>query len=138
MDITDSLVETLVNEAYTARNRAHAPYSGFAVGAALADEHGDVYVGCNVENASYGATICAERGAVISAIARTGKPTFRALAVVTNDDPPAVPCALCLQVLAEFCSPEFPIFLATLDGTVHRTLKLRELLPIPFTSFRSS
>jgi homotetrameric cytidine deaminase len=131
----DPITGQLVEAARKVRNNAYARYSGFAVGAAVADRTGEIYVGCNVENASYGATICAERGAVMSAVARNGTPDFRLLAVVTDEEPPAVPCALCLQVLAEFCEPDFPIVLAGAEGTVGRVLRLQDLLPLPFTSF---
>jgi homotetrameric cytidine deaminase len=135
MDRNDPLVRELVNKARAAREHAYAPYSGFAVGAALVNQAGEIFTGCNVENVSFGATICAERNAVTTAVAHAGRPALQAIAVVTADEPPAVPCALCLQVLAEFCSPRFPIILAGESGKVDRVLQLRELLPQPFTSF---
>lgn len=121
--------------ASAAREHAHAPYSRFKVGAALALRGVEEPVtGCNVENASYGATICAERNAIAAAVARHGTFVIDHITVVTNHDPPAVPCALCLQVLAEFCAAETPIHLADTDG-VRQTITLGELLPYPFTSF---
>lgn len=122
--------------AIEARKRAYAPHSRFQVGAALKIEDiAEPIVGCNVENASYGATLCAERVALFQAVARFGRhhrPEWMVL--VTGNADPAVPCALCLQVMAELCSPEFTVFLANPLG-VEKTLQLRELLPHPFTSF---
>lgn len=93
-----------------------------------------IIYGCNVENASFGATICAERNAMFSAVAEYGRVSFDFLMVVTEADPPAVPCALCLQVMAEFCAPQMPVHLAT-PGGVQRTVAFRDLLPEPFTAF---
>jgi homotetrameric cytidine deaminase len=112
-----------------ARGRAYAPYSRFLVGAALVLENGDVVPGCNVENASFGATVCAERSAFLAAIARHGKIRPKALVLVT--EPEATPCGLCLQVMAEFCAPGFPVYLST-PAQLGVATELRELLPRPF------
>ena len=126
-----SQVHETFEKARASRKNAYAPYSGFRVGAALKTRSGELYGGCNVENASYGATICAERGAILSAIAEGGSNDFDHLVVVTSSDPPAVPCALCLQVISEFCGGDFPIHLADEEG-IRRTVRLGELLPHPF------
>jgi cytidine deaminase len=125
-------VEQALDAAIHAREFAHAPYSGFKVGAAI-KVHGDphVYVGCNVENASYGATICAERSAIMHMISVRGVGTIEFVLVATAVSPPSVPCALCLQVLAEFTSPDTPVHLADLQS-VRRTVSMRDLLPEPF------
>ena len=127
----DTEVTRTFETAKAARAHAYAPYSHFPVGAAVRTRDGKTYGGCNVENASYGATVCAERGALLSAIAESGSREFDHLVVVTGVDPPAVPCALCLQVIGEFCDSDFPIHLAAEDG-IRTTVTLGELLPHPF------
>ena len=112
-----------------ARANAHAPYSGFTVGAAVLDANGQVHVGCNVENASYGLSICAERHAVAAAVA-AGESRLEVLAVVTDTDPPASPCGACRQVLREF--GDFPVILANPAGARLLTT-VGDLLPDAFT-----
>jgi len=122
--------ETLLDRARAAREHAYAPYSDFAVGAALLAEDGRVFTGVNVENRSFGLSLCAERAAVAAAVA-AGSRRFRAIAVVTATSPPAAPCGLCRETLAEFCGPELAIHLAGLDGG-RRDFRLGELFPEPF------
>jgi len=117
-------------EAKAARKQAHAPYSEFRVGAALMTAKGKVYRGCNVENASYGGTICAERVAILKAVSE-GESDFRGIIVVTDAGRPAFPCALCLQTMAEFFRPETRIAIADLKGVVSEH-RFDELLPKPF------
>jgi cytidine deaminase len=121
----DELIET----ARQALGHAHAPYSGYRVGAALLCADGTVFTGCNVENASYGLTNCAERTAVFSAIT-AGQTTFSAIAIASCGDPAPFPCGACRQVLAEFCPPDFPVHVAFADG--YTTMALGELLPHQF------
>jgi cytidine deaminase len=123
-------VEALVRAAIAARERAYAPYSRFAVGAALLTASGEVFGGCNVENAAYGHAICAERTAVVSAVA-AGHREFAAIAVVTPTPGPASPCGACRQVLAEF-GLDMVVVLANLKGAIARTT-VRDLLPGAFT-----
>jgi len=131
---TDVNRDRLIEAAKAVRAHAYAPFSGFAVGAALLAEDGTIYAGCNVENRSYGLALCAERAAVASAVA-AGARRFLAIAVVTDSTPPAAPCGLCRETLAEFCGPELTIHLANLDGSVRDTT-LGELFPDPFVFAR--
>lgn len=125
-------IESAYQAAREARLRAHAPYSRFLVGAAVTVTGDDgIFVGCNVENASYGACICAERSAIMHMVSVRGAGTIDSVVVVTAASPPSVPCALCLQVIAEFASPETMVHLADLEA-VRRTVRFRDLLPEPF------
>ncbi len=127
-------LQEAVSAAAKVRENAYTPYSQFKVGAAIVSEiTGRIYGGCNVENASYGATICAERNAVLQAVAAEGAPAFSFLVVYTDTAEPVPPCAMCLQVLAEFCSPEMPVYLCTASG-VQRRCVFRDLLPRPFNA----
>jgi cytidine deaminase len=118
----------LIREASKARTRAYAPYSKFAVGAALLTSTGKIFAGCNVENVSLGLTICAERAALAAAIAQ-GCRDFEAIAVVTDSNRPAFPCGACRQVLAEF-NPKMKVVAANAAGEIERS-SLNELLPVP-------
>lgn len=130
------LLEDTFKKAKLTRSRAHAPYSNFKVGAAIKLAGTDkIFSGCNVENASFGATICAERSAIFSIIAAKGKTQFEYMVLVADMDPCAVPCGLCLQVIAEFTYPEFPIYLANLKG-IQEKVMLGDLLPRAFTTFQ--
>jgi cytidine deaminase len=119
----------LAGLARKARNRAHAPYSKFKVGAALRTRKGEIVTGCNIENASYGLTLCAERVAVFKAVSE-GLGRFDAIAVVVDSPHLAAPCGPCRQILWEFCG-DIWVHMETLRG-VKKTIRLRELLPFPF------
>lgn len=109
--------QELIQKAATVANNAYAPYSGYHVGAALLTQEGNIFVGTNVENSSYGATICAERGAIMQGIATEGpEMEIAAIAVVTASSPPAAPCGECLQVLVEFAPDEAEVLLANNKG----------------------
>jgi cytidine deaminase len=122
--------ESLVEAARAARAGSYSPYSEFAVGAAVLTADGNVFVGCNLENRSYGLTLCAERAA-FAAAAVAGHRDFAGVAVVADADPPATPCGLCRETMAEFCGPDLPVLLANLNGG-RRELRLGELFPHPF------
>lgn len=119
----------LIKAAETAAHRAYAPYSRFSVGAALLGKDGKIYSGCNVENASYGLTICAERVAIGTAIAH-GCREFSQIVIYTDTPSPTPPCGACRQVLNEF-SPNLEVVLVNPQGIVGR-LTLGELLPLAF------
>jgi cytidine deaminase len=127
-----SSIKEAYNAAREARENAHAPYSEFQVGAALKlRDRKELILGCNVENASYGLTICAERNAFFQAVARYKEIDPEFIVIVTDSNPPAPPCGLCLQAMAEFCQPTFEIYLANLKG-IQEKLLLKDLLPKPF------
>jgi cytidine deaminase len=128
MEITPETLDRLVEAASSARINAYAPYSRYPVGAALLSCDNRVFVGCNVENASLGLTVCAERNAVAAAVA-DGATDFQALVVMTETSPPATPCGACRQVLAEFGDLE--IVLANTAGE-RRSTSIAELLRDPF------
>ena len=125
--------EALLSKAAEARDSAYAPYSHFTVGACLLAQNGRLYTGCNVENASYGATICAERVALVKAISE-GVHAFSALAIVGGDAGEAgtfcPPCGICRQVLSEFCEPTMPVVLLREGAVV--VIPLGDLLPHAF------
>ena len=123
---------TLLEAAANVLRHAYAPYSRYRVGAALRLDTGAMIVGCNVENASLGLTVCAERNAVAAALAQ-GSRKFSALAIVADGDSLPSPCGACRQVLAEFCPSDFPIHVAcAADLTTVRICRLGDLLPLAF------
>ncbi len=125
--------ETLVDAAVRCREKAHAPYSSFRVGAALLGVDGRVYVGCNVENRVLGLSLCAERGALSAAVA-AGQRAFRALAVATAAVPPSTPCGQCREALAEFTAdlPVVSVVASAPEPANWRRFSLAELLPEQF------
>jgi cytidine deaminase len=122
--------EPLLAAANEARSHSHSPYSRFAVGAAVLAGDGSVWSGANVENRSFGVTICAERSAFATAVS-AGRREFRAVAIVAPSSPPAPPCGLCRETMTEFCDPEMPILLANPQGE-RRLTTLGQLFPEPF------
>jgi cytidine deaminase len=126
--------ELLAERAWSARKQAYAPYSGFSVGAALLVESGEVYAGCNVENISFGLTICAERSAAMAAI-QAGSRKFTGIAIVADTKTAVVPCGACRQFLAEF-NPSIPIQTFGRGGVSGYWL-LSDLLPSPFAKIEA-
>lgn len=129
----NELLKNAYNLSVKVRENAYSPYSKFKVGASLISKCGDIFTGCNVENVSYGGTICAERNAIIHAVS-TGIKTFDGLIVTTDLEEPAYPCGLCLQVISEFCDKDFKIYLANLDG-IKKEYTLKDFLPMAFKKF---
>jgi len=123
--------DILIAAARRARENAHAPYSNFRVGAALRATSGRIFAGCNVENATYGLTVCAERVAIFKAISE-GERGFNAISVVTDTEALTPPCGACRQLIWEFCG-DVPVILANLKGKTE-VLPMRELFPRPFDS----
>lgn len=129
--MTDDVVEKLIAAAQAAMQNAYAPYSDYGVGAALLDDRGRIFTGCNVENASYGLSMCAERSAVFQALAH-GSRKFAAIAVASGGEPPAYPCGACRQVLAEFCGRDLQVYIAGRASNEVVCYALGELLPHAF------
>ena len=127
--LTDTVRQQLLDRARRAREHAYAPYSNFKVGAAVLTATGEIFSGGNIENASLGATVCAERVAIFAAVA-AGCRDLIALAVIADTPDPVAPCGLCRQVLAEF-NPDCPVLLANTAGR-WRLANLKELLPMAF------
>lgn len=123
--------QELIAAARDVRERAYAPYSNFKVGAAVETEEGDIYTGCNVESASYGLTVCAERVAIWKGISR-GVTKFGRIAVVCDTEELTPPCGICRQIIWEFCG-DVPVVLSNLHGKTE-TIKMSELLPRAFDS----
>jgi cytidine deaminase len=123
---------TLIEQAIQARKKAHTPYSNFQVGAALVTKNKQVFLGCNIENASYGLTNCAERTAIFKAVSE-GEKEIEAIAVVADTEGPVSPCGACRQVLAEFCNEHTRVYLTNLKGNTIETT-IQDLLPGFFSS----
>ena len=121
--------DLLIEAAKQARENAHAPYSNFRVGAALRSTSGRIFGGCNVENATYGLTMCAERVAIFKAVSE-GERGFSAIAVVTDTDVLTPPCGACRQLIWEFCG-DIPVTMGNLGGRIE-VIQMRELFPRPF------
>ncbi|MBP1914815.1 cytidine deaminase [Lederbergia galactosidilytica] len=125
-------MDQLVTAASKAREKAYVPYSRFAVGAAVLTKDGKIFAGCNIENASYGMTNCAERTAIFKAISE-GETEFTKLLVIADTARPVPPCGACRQVLAEFCPRDMTVILTNLNGDQKQTT-VEELLPFAFTA----
>ncbi len=128
-------IQELFQKALHVRNYAYAPYSQCKVGAAIKISSGQIFTGCNVENASYGATLCAERSAIVKAISDTGKIQITEIMVITDATPPWPPCGICRQMISEFISDpnqRVPVYTANIQGDLI-TLNWNEVYPQGFT-----
>lgn len=131
VEITETEFAKLKQLALESRETCYAPYSKFPVGAVILTDDGEYITGGNVENASYGATICAERSAAVKAVT-TGHRKFKAIAVSTNLDYAASPCGICRQFIREFAPLTMPLYMFTKDGSDYKKMTLEELLPMSF------
>ena len=129
-DMTEQEIKNLIDHAIVAREKTYSPYSHFGVGAALLCEDGAIYEGCNIENASYGLTNCAERTAIFKAVSE-GRTKFKSLAVVADTEGPCAPCGACRQVMGEFNIPI--IIMGNLKGDIE-VVSTEALLPFSFSS----
>ena len=129
-DMTEQEIQKLIDRAIVAREKTYSPYSHFGVGAVLVCEDGSIYEGCNIENASYGLTNCAERTAIFKAVSE-GHTKFKALAVVADTEGPCAPCGACRQVMGEFNIPI--IIMGNLKGDIE-VVSTEVLLPFSFSS----
>lgn len=122
----------LIDHAFSAMKNSYAPYSNYHVGASVACKDGRVFYGANIENASYGATNCAERSAMFSAYSNgIRKDDIEAIAIVSDGDTIATPCGICRQVMAELLNPDTPVFMS--NGTLDLDSTVKDLLPFAFT-----
>lgn len=127
-----STADALFQAALQVRNNSHSPYSNYKVASSILTSNQKIFAGVNVENASYGATICAERSAIFSAVS-AGEKKIEAILILTDEANPWPPCGMCRQVIAEFASPHTKVYLANLKG-VQRELTFGELFPLGFSS----
>ncbi|CAO3647701.1 unnamed protein product [Cunninghamella blakesleeana] len=130
-DIPKDVLDTLIKDALEAKNTSYSPYSKFRVGAALLTKDGTIFKGCNIENASYGGAICAERTAYVKAISE-GYKEFIGLAVSTDQDEFVSPCGICRQFISEFGPSTLPVYLLNTKGE-YKLTTLNELLPFSFS-----
>ena len=127
--MADKIIDKLFQAALKSRKNSYSPYSNFPVGAAILTSDGEIFSGCNVENASYGGAVCAERNAVFQAVIQRGKISIDKVLVIT--DPVAVPCGFCLQVLSEFAGPQTKVILCSPKEIVEQK-SFQEFMPNPF------
>lgn len=128
-------IDRLLDVAKAVLGNAHAPYSKFRVGAAILTESGNIYKGCNVEDPSFGGTICAERGAAVASVAAEGFCRFKAIAIASESEDPAPPCGICRQFLSQFTGPSVPVFLVSTKSNIIKMITFGNLMPYAFTEF---
>jgi len=125
-------IQELYREALRAQKNAYAPYSKYPIGAAIRTGSGKIHIGCNVENSSFGGTVCAERSAIFGGVSAEGKIEISTAVVVTDATPPWPPCGFCRQVFSEFTSPTATIVAANLQGDA-QVFRFSDLMPMAFT-----
>lgn len=125
-------IEKLILAAYTVQQKAYAPYSGFQIGSAIEDADGKIFTGCNVENSSYGGTVCAERVAIFKGISENMKLPIKTVVVVSSTKEKWPPCGLCRQVIAEFCDTKTQVIFGN-NQKQFKTINFTKLLPEAFS-----
>lgn len=131
--VKDLTLKSMIEKAYEVQKTAYAPYSGFFIGSTILDSAGQVYSGCNIENSSYGGTVCAERVAIWKGISEKMKLPIKAVVVVSSESEKWPPCGLCRQVMAEFSSPNTVVYFGN-NRKEFKTLTFKELLPEAFSN----
>ena len=129
------VIDKLIEEAKKVLENAYAPFSNFRVGTAILSEKGNIYKGCNVEDASFGGTICAERSAAVCCVSAEGATRFKAIAVASESEDPAPPCGICRQFLAQFTDSDVPVFMVSTKSEVVKMVIFGDIMPYAFTSF---
>jgi cytidine deaminase len=131
--VKDTALKSMIENAYAVQKKAYAPYSGFLIGSTIIDSAGMMFTGCNVENSSYGGTVCAERVAVWKGVSENMKLPIKAVVVVSSEKEKWPPCGLCRQVLAEFCAPSTSVYFGN-SRKEFKTMSFKELLPEAFST----
>ena len=129
------VLDKLIDEAKKVLENAYAPFSKFRVGSAILSEKGNIYTGCNVEDASFGGTICAERSAAVSCISAEGASRFKAIVVASEIEDPAPPCGICRQFLSQFADSDTPVFMVSTKSEIVKMVTFGNLMPYVFTTF---
>lgn len=132
-EVKNTQLKSMIEQAYASQKKAYAPYSEYLVGASIIDSAGQIYGGCNIENCSYGGTVCAERVAIWKGISDGMQLPIKAVVVVSSEKNKWPPCGLCRQVMAEFCIPTTNVFLGN-NRKEFRKMTFKELLPEAFSS----
>lgn len=132
-EVKDPTLRSMIDKAYDVQKKAYAPYSGFFIGSAIVDSAGNIFSGCNIENSSYGGTVCAERVAIWKGVSEKMKLPIKMIVVVSSEKEKWPPCGLCRQVMAEFCHPSTRVFFGN-KRKEFRKMTFKELLPEAFSN----
>lgn len=131
--VKNQILKSMIESAYAVQKNAYAPYSGFSIGATVLDANGKDFSGCNVENSSYGGTVCAERVAIWKGVSENMKLPLQAVVVVSSEKDKWPPCGLCRQVMAEFCAPNTVVFFGN-NRKEFKKILFKDLLPEAFSN----